>query len=302
MARVTELGYLGITVSNVAEWKEFAMEIMGLECFSEPDVPGFFMRVDDWHHRIKVSEGDADDCIFYGFRVKGQPELQAMFETLIAAGFAPEMGSRELADERHVLGLFSVQDPAGNQLEIFYGPEIEAQKPFHPGRPLFGKFKTGSHGMGHVLLKQNDNEEGLAFYRLLGMTGDVEYRMLIGDMCADAVFLSANGRQHTVAFAAGPADKSINHLMLEYTDVRDLGMAYDKAKQRAIPLPMDLGMHTNDGALSFYMVTPSGWAVELGWTPVECASEQQEYYRRDVFGHASFGLDDSVLSRNVSDI
>ena len=28
---------------------------------------------------------------------------------------------------------------------------------------------------------------------------------------------------------------------------------------------MDLGRHCNDQVISFYVVTPSGWAIEIGW-------------------------------------
>jgi len=287
MVQPTELGYLGISVSDADAWKDYATQVIGLEIVDENDADRFYLRADQWHHRFTVHIGGEDDCIYTGYRVADQPALEAMGRQLEDAGISFRIGSEALAEERKVLGLITLQDPDGNPLEIFYGPQVDAHKPFHPGRPMFGGFATGGGGMGHILIAQSDLKGGLQFYRNLGFVGDVEYKVPLPDGgTADPVFLHVNDRQHTLAFGAPPSGKRLNHLMLQYTDLKDLGISYDTALKRQLPMPMTLGMHANDETLSFYIANPSEWTIELGWGGREAPS-MQEYYQYDVFGHAA---------------
>ena len=61
MTAITELGYMGLGVKNLEDWKRFAAEILGLEVV-DGDVPGqCFLRMDDWHHRLTLDEDETDD-------------------------------------------------------------------------------------------------------------------------------------------------------------------------------------------------------------------------------------------------
>ncbi|MFI0366871.1 VOC family protein [Actinomadura sp. 1N219] len=53
--------------------------------------------------------------------------------------------------------------------------------------------------------------------------------------------------------------------MVEVTDVRDVGTAYDRCMDAGQPFEMTLGMHPNDHMFSFYVRTPAGFSVEYGW-------------------------------------
>ena len=44
----------------------------------------------------------------------------------------------------------------------------------------------------------------------------------------------------------------------------DVGCAYDRVQAAGLPLALSLGMHPNDLMFSFYVVTPSGFAIEFG--------------------------------------
>ena len=278
---ITELGYLGIGVSSLSQWKAFAAEVLGAEWLE--DGATAFLRLDLWHHRIALHEDGSDDLAYIGWRVADDQALTAMTEKLTAAGFKVQQGSAAEAKERQVLGLIKLSSPGGIPTEIFYGPRIDAHKPFHPGRPMFGRFKTGGGGMGHLTVRENS--EALSFYRLLGLVGGVEYQVeLPGGMVAAPIFMHCNERQHSIGYALGPLPKRCHHIMLEYTDIGDLGLASDIVRQRKIDVTMSLGTHANDGAQSFYMATPSGFSLELGWD-VKKPSAQAQYNISDVFGH-----------------
>ena len=47
--------------------------------------------------------------------------------------------------------------------------------------------------------------------------------------------------------------------------LEDVGRAYDRAMDARVNIVNSLGQHSNDPMLSFYVQTPSGFNVELGW-------------------------------------
>jgi 2,3-dihydroxyethylbenzene 1,2-dioxygenase len=284
---LSELGYVGIAVSNGDLWKAYASSVIGMEVVDEGEGDRFYLRTDEWHHRFIIHASGGDDYLYSGWRVAGSAELEALAQQLEAAAIDYRLCDKAEAKERRVLGLLKLTDPSGNCLEVFYGPQIDAHKPFHPGRPMFGRFATNAMGLGHCIIRQDDPVAALKFFRALGFVGDVEYRMSLPDGgLMEAFFLKLNERQHSLGFARGMTTKRFHHVMLEYTDLKDLGLAFDIAQQRQIEVPMSLGMHANDEMLSFYMMNPSGWMFELGWGG-RTASRQQEYYSRDVFGHVN---------------
>jgi 2,3-dihydroxyethylbenzene 1,2-dioxygenase len=287
MTRVTELGYLGLQVSDLQGWQKFATQIVGMELVDEGEGDRIYLRLDQWHHRFVLHQSTTDGLAYLGWRVADEVELMAMATQLEHAAIAFTKGTRAEADERRVLGLLKLTDPGGHATEIFYAPQVDRHKPFHPGRPMFGRFVTGSQGLGHLLLGQPDVEAAKRFYRLLGLSGDTEYRVPVsagGEL--DLTFMHLNDRQHSIAFGVGEVPTGLNHLMLEYTDLNDLGQSHDLVRKRGIDVALQLGKHANDEALSFYFPTPSGWLMELGIAG-RAPSAQQEFYRRDIFGHAN---------------
>ena len=143
MSNVTELGYVGFGVSNINAWKKYATEVMGVEWFEEAGTT--YLRNDLWHHRIALHQDASDDLLYIGWRVADAEALQAMGAKLKAAGISFAVGSDAEASARFVLGLIKLTSPGGIPTEVFWGPRVDAHKPFHPGRPLFGRFKTGEH-------------------------------------------------------------------------------------------------------------------------------------------------------------
>lgn len=285
MSNVTELGYLGIAVSDASAWRRYATEVMGMQLVDEGEADRFYLRMDLWHHRIVVHAGGGDDLAYVGWRVAGAPELEQMAGKLKAAGIEFRRGTEQEAAERRVLGLLKLKDPAGNDHEIFFSPLIDAHKPFHPGRPMYGGFQTGEQGVGHIILRSVDPEATMRFFAVLGIVGSSDYTLKLPDGTPIRIpFLKCNDREHSVALMFGPMPKRINHLMIEYKDLRDLGQTLDQVRKNKIDIAVQLGMHSNDCALGFYAANPSGWVWEPAWNGAK-APAQQEHFRCDVFGH-----------------
>src|SRR5215472_16598663 len=104
MASVSQLGYLGLNVSDLNEWERFATELLGLEVVDKTP-QGFFMRMDEYHHRFIVQQGSEDDVAFIGWEVADQRALQELDSQLKNDGVESVLGSAEEARPRGVLGL-----------------------------------------------------------------------------------------------------------------------------------------------------------------------------------------------------
>src|SRR4051812_1009787 len=113
MVQITELGYLGLNVSDAAAWKTYATEVLGMEWVDEGEKDRFHLRMDDWHHRITLNVTGKDALAYMGLRVAGGLELAEMEAQLKAMGIAHQVGSPEDCAERFVLGLLKLEDPFG---------------------------------------------------------------------------------------------------------------------------------------------------------------------------------------------
>ena len=284
MSGVTELGYVRFGVSDLSAWRDLAADILATEIVDEGEAGRLYLRTDSWHHRIILEETGEDDLTAAGLRVAGVEEFAQLQQTLTAADIVYEHGSAELAADRRVLDIITLQDPAGNPLEIFHGPQVDAYKPFHPSRGMFGRFVTGDGGVGHMILRHNGLESAYNFYSMLGMRGGVEYKFPGKDgATTDVLFMHCNSRDHTVAFGP-PSQKSINHLMIEVDNIDDVFLTHEKVQASKYPVMISLGKHANDHMFSFYFETPSGWLIEIGFDG-RPATHQSEYYTRDTYGH-----------------
>lgn len=267
MTSVTQLGYLGLSVSNVDEWERFAAQVLGLQPNGRDDDGSLFLRMDEYHHRFSVHPNGNDDLAYIGWEVADEHALQAIAEQLKAAGTEVTPGTTAEAEARRVVGLVKFADPSGIASEVFYGPLVTFDRPFQSPRPISG-FKTGEQGLGHFVVSVNDLEQSIQFYRdVLGMRiSDFVKISPAPDVTMQVAFFHCNPRHHSLAFWAMPeSPKRLHHFMLQARSLDDVGSTYYLCQDQEVPITMNLGRHTNDHMTSFYLQTPSGFAVEYGW-------------------------------------
>ncbi|MFI6802816.1 VOC family protein [Streptosporangium canum] len=227
--------------------------------------------------------------------------LDALVEKIRAAGVEVTRGDDALAAARKVERIFVTTDPMGNRVELVTGL-ADAGTPFESAK-LLGGFVTGTGGAGHQVLLAHgvSRETYLHFYiDLLGFKiSDVIVEELAPGVVADLIFLHCNGRHHTVAFGDLPSPKRSHHFMVEVTDIRDVGLAYDRCMDAKRPFEMTLGMHPNDRMFSFYVFTPSGFSVEYGWSGLIIDDETWEVKTLDKlhsWGHRPPGVVAGLLA------
>ena len=186
------LGYVGIRARSADDWATFGTKFLGMQLVDRTSSTLTF-RMDDRRQRVVVHADGGEGAAFFGWEVADGGALDALAARLEAAGVGVQRFQRALADQRRVRDGIRFDDPAGNVLEAFHGPEI-ASDAFQPGRAISG-FRTGPLGMGHLVMNVERIDRVLPFYQdLLGFRlSDYTLRPF------KAYFFHLNPRHHSFA-------------------------------------------------------------------------------------------------------
>jgi 2,3-dihydroxybiphenyl 1,2-dioxygenase len=267
MSAVKQLGYLVFEVSDLAAWEHFGTKILGLQVVDRRGDTGFSLRMDGYQQRFFIEHGPADDLAGVGWEVEGPGALQEIVQRLRDAGHTVTEGTTEEAARRNVQALVRLNDPAGNPIEIFYGPEM-ASEPF-VSEVLQSGFVADEQGFGHVVVVSKDMDEHESFYStMFGLKLSDYIRCEYFGHKIDVTFMHANARHHSLAFGGGQL-KRIHHFMVQAKSVDEVGMCYDRFLFSGGMVHQTLGRHPNDKMFSFYGYTPSGFHFEFGAGAIE---------------------------------
>jgi extradiol dioxygenase len=256
--KILSLGYVGIRSPRALEWERFGPEILGASVAEKDGTGTVRLRVDERAWRIAAHPADRDELGYVGWEFGGPTELEGALAELRRAGIPAERGSATECAARGVEGLVGFGDPWGNRHELFFG--ARSLESFRPTRDISG-FVTGALGLGHVVLVVPDLRGAVEFFtRVMG------FRLSdFIDVPFPLAFFHCNPRHHSLAVAEMPGAVGLHHLMLEVGDLDDVGKTYELCRAAGVPLTMDLGRHSNDRMLSFYLRTPGGFEIEYGW-------------------------------------
>ncbi len=281
MLGVSQLAYLVFEVSDLGAWAEFATRLLGFGVTEGQG--GLELRYDERAYRILLQEGPADDLAGLGWQVDDVATLERIAASLQSAD-VPTSKDPELARGRRVERLLHFEDPAGNRNELVVGPtDGDAFR----SPKIRGGYTTGSLGMGHLALNSRTRQESEDFYcRHLGLRLSDRIVADLKVMQIDIAFLRANARHHSLALG-GPLGRAMHHFMLQMNSLDDVGRTFDRA-WRAERVVTTLGRHSNDLMTSFYVTTPSGFQLEIGWGGVEVDETTWQTTTHDriaVWGH-----------------
>jgi biphenyl-2,3-diol 1,2-dioxygenase len=258
-----QLGHLVIGARKPADWAAFCTQTLGLPgpVANADDSQGW--QVDEAAQRLIVAPSSQDDLLAVGLHCAGEPALDRLLARLRAAGLVPTEADPDLARARRVQRVHTLQDPAGNTVELCAGPQA-APAPFVS--PAFPRgFVTGDQGLGHVVLVHHDLDAMEAFYAAVGFGVTERLNTKAGPIEVRGTFMHCNRRHHSLALFRLPSRKRIHHFMLQAADHVDVGRAFERAQAHKVPLSLSLGQHPDpDGTFSFYGSTPSGFDFEIG--------------------------------------
>jgi 2,3-dihydroxybiphenyl 1,2-dioxygenase len=290
LPRVQSLGYIGLGVKDLQAWKTFTTDILGFEWGPLLGDGSRLVRMDERRQRLILAPTGEDDITFAGWEVRTGAELDDVERHLQHLGIATTRGSATQVAARGVEALVSFKDCDGFVTEIYYGGFVEVRRPFKASQPTAG-YKTGELGLGHIVLTVPDESHSEAFYRdVLGFrTTDYIHLELAPGFHTKATFMRCNPRHHSIAFVKAPLPKRLLHFMAEVLHIDEVGLARERARQAGVRIAADLGRHTNDHMLSFYMESPSGFEVEFGCSGRlidEEAWSLEVYDKAEIWGHA----------------
>jgi len=266
---VRRLGYMEIGVSDLEAWRHFGRDVLACMVIDDPQRNRLLLRLDEYAFRIVVQGGGDDDLVALGWEMNDSRELDRLATTLRAEG-KDLLQEQPASPRRHeVAGLAVFADRSGLLHEIYCGPTICHQAPYNPPRAHAG-FQTGDQGLGHVFLAVDDAGESTRLYEgLLGLRLTDTVNLERDGRRTPCSFMRCNPRHHSLAFGEVGGGKRLQHMMLQTNDLDDVGRTLDIAKRAGVRQRRELGRHSNDCMVSFYMDTPSGFQIECGWGAIE---------------------------------
>jgi len=267
---VSASGYLRIASTDPSAWMDFGTGVLGLMDAGRADAAGArFLRMDDHPFRFMIEPGATDKLLATGLEFPDEAAWKTTLEALAGAGHAVEHGADGEAERRCVTAFATVQDPAGNTLELYWGRKLDYVPLASPvGIPSFVTTfqQTGDLGFGHLVLPAPDIDAATAFYTGLIGTGVTDILYPPGMDGVKIHFMHANNpRQHSIALFSGEHPLGVVHLMVEVPTLDEVGRAMDRAKAAGVHFLATLGRHVNDNMCSIYILAPGGIAVEYGY-------------------------------------
>lgn len=273
MCGIDTLGYIGFTARDMSAWKTFAPEVLGLQIAQEHEDGSLVLRADLHQRRIIIHPGDCDDIAYVGWECRSSEDLKQLRDTLLYAQVPFEEVERDTANALGVREMIRFHDLDGVLIEAHYGPTLLASQPFISpvgARP----FVTQEQGLGHLVLATERYQEQIDFYERVLRFKRTD-SLIIPGINAQAMFLRVNERHHSLAIVDMPPTHGprLHHVLLEVSSLDEVGFAYTRAKAAGAHILIDLGRHVNDNMFSFYVLTPSGWSVEIGWGGIQIDDE-----------------------------
>jgi 2,3-dihydroxybiphenyl 1,2-dioxygenase len=283
--KIKSLGYVGFAARDLEAWRSFAQDLLGAQICDAKLAEGgkaLRLRLDEKCQRMLITESLEESGPYLGFEVEDKDELARAERTLAGAGIAVERGRPAEAIARGVDDFLRLTDPMGQTLELYCGLADDKQG-FVPSRAM-GGFCAGDLGFGHAVLMTTDFDKSKNFYHdVLGFR--------ISDFISlpnRRIFMHVNPRHHSLALTESPGC-GIAHLLVEVKEFDDLGRAYDVAlRDYPQAITSSLGRHSNDYMTSFYVRTPSGFALEYGWGGRLIGPDWQPH---ELFGPSLWGHD-----------
>jgi 2,3-dihydroxybiphenyl 1,2-dioxygenase len=288
MQHQLELGYLVLEVPDPDSLHDVFSDVVGLVRHDTANGVGW--RNDDRERRIEVTAGPANDATVVGFEAVDATAFEATVERLRAGGYEVADGTDADAAQRRVRRLARTTSPWGVEVEIALDME-RADTPLR-SELVPGGFHTEGVGFGHAVFATQDLDaasrflvEGLGF----GQSDWIETELAPG-FPLEVRFFHCNERHHTIALAHVPFEvpQRLHHIMFETNDRDDVGTAFDRAWAAELPIPNGLGRHDNDGMFSFYLQTPVGFQIEIGYGArviTDDWSENRAYDSISSWGH-----------------
>ena len=294
---VAAIDHIAIDATDLDAWRTLATEVLGAEIGRGTDTDRLNLKIDTRERRLEIHRAERDGLAHVGWEFATDADLDATLDRLAALGYDGTELVVDAAVARGARRVVSVTGPDDVALELVVAARREDARPFRS--PTDAAFVADELGFGHIVLWTLDHPATLRFYTE-GLGLEITDQIVQGPF--RAAFLGCNERHHSLAvFAAPGVPPHLDHLMVEYTDLAMVGRAHDRCLSGAGDIAYTLGQHWNDRATSFYVRTPSGFNIELGWGAIRVDRSSWVTHlgngEINVWGHHARNLDDAQKLR-----
>lgn len=265
--KVLGLGYVGFSSPNYAQWRQYGPDVLAMSVAPDGEDGAIRLRMDERHHRLAVHPGQNEDLAYIGWELASRRAFEDALDELAAKGIAFEMGTTAEVKDRCVQGMASMLDPSGFRHEIFWGQDVPAE-PFWAPRYHRGYLGGDTGGPGHIVLVVPELTKAHSQFAIDVMGFHAFSYLVVNSPNGEAIpveIYRCNKRTHCLIFMPVPGMKGVSHVQFETKYIDDLLRTYDLAQKKEHPIAMELGRFVVDIDVSFYLRSPSGFDVQLGW-------------------------------------
>lgn len=288
----SSLGYFVFKSDKLAEWNTFLKDLVGLQLSDKSSDDQLAFRMDKQEQRIIIEKGSANDLSAVGWEYDNDQSLNEIVLHIKGKGVEIVKADQKFCESRGIKKAYICTDPDGVDHELYYGASIIPMNDSFKSDVLVGQFLADRFGAGHYVANAENVEMSLNFYRnvlCIRLSDYITGEVFPGGPVLEATFLhTKTGRHHSVACASIPIPKKLHHFMIEYENMNDVGLAFDRFKKADTPFFMELGHHPNDQMFSFYVQTPDGFGLEIGWGGIIIEEDNWEvktYSQLSDWGH-----------------
>nr|WP_218247915.1 MULTISPECIES: VOC family protein [unclassified Pseudomonas] len=267
----SSMGYVLIESNQIDRWKSFLKDGIGLH-LQHAGHDGLAFRMDRHQRRIMIQRGPAEDFVAVGWQLRDHATLDIVLQRLKARGIPVQASSEQEAATRGVSRFWRIVGPKRMAIELF----IEPLTTDEPLDMLCAGFITGEAGMGHLAITSRRGKAMRRFWQEIfdARQSDSIVEQLAG-VTLDIDFFRVNPRHHSIAIAQvrglpiDPIRTRAQHMNLLTISVSELTDAFLRCRALGFEMAHEIGEHPNDREQSFYVLSPSGFEIELGWNALE---------------------------------
>lgn len=259
------LAYVVVRHPDPAEWRRFGELVLGMQALTAPG-GGLWLRMDERACRIIVEPGNERCYVASGWELPDEAGFQAARAHLQSRGLTVNRADETTLRSRNCIDMVWFTDPSGNRHELVLGFKTGFERFVSPTGTTF---VTGDLGLGHTALPATCFDDTFRLFTEclgFGLSDYMVHQPGPDQRGARIHFMHCgNGRHHSLALAEMPDPSGCVHLMLEVPDMDEVGRAMDRMAGYGGKLMATLGRHVNDRMTSFYLQSPSGFAIEYGY-------------------------------------
>lgn len=250
--RYRKLGYVALTVTDLARSLHFYRDLLGLELVEQHDGTAY-LRCSRDHHNVVLHQGPVAGLRRVGWELESQAEVDRALAHFESRGLGPRPVAKAESQALRQGPGFRVRLPGAGLAFDYYGTTTVMARAWVPTVARIAR-------LGHVVIGTSDF--ATTHGALLRDFGFAE-----SDFVEDRfAFLRCfpNPLHHSFAVGASTGHH-LHHVNFMVTDIDDVGRAWHRMSKAGVKIAFGIGRHPPSGSVFLYFYDPDGMTVEYSY-------------------------------------